>query len=268
MGQHLASFRELFRMEGERLNSEAYAEDSRRASINMVVRDDFESSDNENGNDSRERLDEIVTNNETGSKDNGNLDNDQLDLSLDNRNLKFESIYSQPLDTQEVRPVCSNGNFIGPNVEYREEEGACCSSSGSSNSSSSSEDSPANPTLRRTTKTLSFVKHKGKQRNKEQNPVCNHVVSSKKKRSNWVLKFNCAKSKSSKNNDIPEQPNNSTECVCTGYRRTEEHPMGAGIVFNNRPVASPPPIGPVIDLERFNPAEFSMEVRSLSSLAI
>jgi len=105
-----------------------------------------------------------------------------------------------------------------------------------------------------------------KQRNKDQSPVCNHVLSSKKKRSNWVLKFNCAKSKSSKNADIiPGQGNSNSDCVCTGYRRTEEHPMGAGTVFNSRsapqsPVLGPLPPSPVIDLSRFNPEEFPMEV--------
>jgi len=106
-----------------------------------------------------------------------------------------------------------------------------------------------------------------KQRNKDQSPICNHVLSSKKKRSNWVLKFNCAKSKSSKNTDIiPGQGNGNSDCICTGYRRTEEHPMGAGIVFNSRsapqsPVLGPLPPSPVIDLSRFNPEEFPMEVR-------
>ena len=107
----------------------------------------------------------------------------------------------------------------------------------------------------------------GKQRNKEQNPVCNHVVSSKKKRSNWVLKFNCAKSKTSKNTDIPGQGNNSSECICTGYRRTEEHPMGGTNLFNlsapHSPVLGPLPPSPVIDLSRFNPEEFPMEVNQI-----
>lgn len=101
--------------------------------------------------------------------------------------------------------------------------------------------------------------------------MCNHVLSSKKKRSNWVLKFNCAKSKSSnKNTDIiPGQGNSNSDCICTGYRRTEEHPMGAGIVFNSRsapqsPILGPLPPSPVIDLSRFNPEEFPMEVRSSS----
>lgn len=44
--------------------------------------------------------------------------------------------------------------------------------------------------------------------------------------------------------------------------------MGAGIVFNSRsapqsPVLGPLPPSPVIDLSRFNPEEFPMEVRLL-----
>ena len=42
--------------------------------------------------------------------------------------------------------------------------------------------------------------------------------------------------------------------------------MGAGIVFNSRsapqsPILGPLPPSPVIDLSRFNPEEFPMEVR-------
>ena len=112
-----------------------------------------------------------------------------------------------------------------------------------------------------------ILKILGKQRGKDQNPACSHFVCTKKKTRNWVLKFNCAKSKGSKNMDIPGQANSSSECVCTGYRRTEEHPMGAGIVFNSRsapqsPVLGPLPPSPVIDLSRFNPEEFPMEVNS------
>lgn len=105
--------------------------------------------------------------------------------------------------------------------------------------------------------------------------ACNHVLASKKKRSNWVLKLSCAKNKTSKNNDIPgSQSAGVAECVCTGYRRTEEHPMGAGTVFNGNgsgssksapqsPVLGPLPPSPVIDLSRFNPEEFPMEVSKL-----
>lgn len=54
---------------------------------------------------------------------------------------------------------------------------------------------------------------------------------------NWATKLNCRKMKvsqpkaASDSIDIP-QPSASCEvCVCTGYRRTAEHHLGAGIVF-------------------------------------
>ncbi|XP_058793950.1 suppressor of cytokine signaling 7 [Phymastichus coffea] len=201
----------------------------------------------------------------------GNLDNEQqqLNFDFDNHNSRFESLYSQPIDAGQC-----NGNFIDQQQPqqlqlevYNKAQEACCNSSGS-NASSSSEDSPVNPVLRRSSKTLSFGKRKvNKQLAKSQNPTtCNHVLSSKKKRNNWVLKLSCAKSKASKNTDIPGgQANGASECVCTGYRRTEEHPMGAGTVFNTSksapqsPVLGPLPPSPVIDLSRFNPEEFPME---------
>ncbi|XP_046989139.1 uncharacterized protein LOC124594778 [Schistocerca americana] len=60
----------------------------------------------------------------------------------------------------------------------------------------------------------------------------------KKKRNHWVLKFNCARLKGGGNcgpvsadTDIAE-PNISCEsCICTGYRRTEDHHLGAGVIF-------------------------------------
>ncbi|XP_059484207.1 suppressor of cytokine signaling 5 isoform X2 [Neocloeon triangulifer] len=54
---------------------------------------------------------------------------------------------------------------------------------------------------------------------------------------NWATKLNCRKMKvnqsktTSESIDIP-QPSAACEvCVCTGYRRTAEHHLGAGIVF-------------------------------------
>ncbi|XP_063990641.1 uncharacterized protein LOC135169507 [Diachasmimorpha longicaudata] len=258
MGQHLASFREFFRMSGKQ--AEACNNDCNNSNVDEMGNNEIDNRNNEsNGNQSGHS---ILVNEDT--KQNRNIDNEQLNLSLDNHNARFETIYSQPIESQEQGKICSNGNFGGNNeVDLKQQEPGC-SSSGGSNNSSSAEDSPGNPMLRRTSKTLSFGKRKSKQRDKDQNPVCNHALSSKKKRSNWVLKFNCAKNKGSKNTDIPEQSNNSSECVCTGYRRTEEHPMGAGVVFNNRSVPQSPELGPlppspVIDLSRFNPAEFPME---------
>jgi suppressor of cytokine signaling 5 len=60
----------------------------------------------------------------------------------------------------------------------------------------------------------------------------------KKKRPQWVLRFNCARLKSGSNSsggssepDIAEPNIGIESCVCTGYRRTEEHHLGAGVVF-------------------------------------
>lgn len=257
MGQHLASLRYFLKMESERALENCGCQTSQPMSIidvpNVNIEQDSPPVIEDNGNEPS-----LLRENEENKPDE-NLNNEHLDFGLDNHNSRFESIYSQQIDAQESKSTSNNGNFVN-----QKEQEPSCSSNASSNSSSSSEDSPTNLALRRTSKTLSFGKRRGKQRNKDQNPTCNHPLSSKKKRSNWVLKFNCAKSKGSKSTDIPGQGNNSSECVCTGYRRTEEHPMGAGVVFNSisapeSPVLGPLPPSPVIDLSRFNPEEFPME---------
>ncbi|XP_046817501.1 suppressor of cytokine signaling 5-like isoform X3 [Vespa crabro] len=263
MGQHFASLREFFKMDGEKQSTEIYSNVlQQQSTLEMVDQDDAENLPNYENNGNVPVLNfNVIPNRE--SKSEGNLGNHNLNLDLDNHNSRFESLYSQPVETQDSKQIRGNGNINNPETPFRQQE-ACSSSSGGSNSSSSSEDSPRTPPLRRSSKTLSFGKRKSKQRNKDQSPVCNHILSSKKKRSNWVLKF--AKSKTSKNTDIiPGQGNSSSDCVCTGYRRTDEHPMGAGIVFNSRsapqsPILGPLPPSPVIDLSRFNPEEFPMEV--------
>ncbi|KAF7400850.1 hypothetical protein HZH66_006034 [Vespula vulgaris] len=262
MGQHFASLREFFKMDGEKQSTEIYSNVlQQQSTLEMVDQDDTENLPNYENNGNVPVLNSNVIPNRE-SKSEGNLGNHNLNLDLDNHNSRFESLYSQPVETQDSKQIRGNGNINNPETPFRQQE-ACSSSSGGSNSSSSSEDSPRTPPLRRSSKTLSFGKRKSKQRNKDQSPVCNHILSSKKKRSNWVLKF--AKSKASKNTDIiPGQGNNSSDCVCTGYRRTDEHQMGTGIVFNTRsapqsPILGPLPPSPVIDLSRFNPEEFPME---------
>ncbi|XP_012277651.1 uncharacterized protein LOC105698193 [Orussus abietinus] len=263
MGQHFASLREFFRMDSDKQPAEAQTDVLHRPSSDMIDEDEIRSLSDIENNGNVPALNANITATDE-NKPVGNLNNEQLNLDFDNHNSRFECIYSHPADSQESKQPCSNGNFITEkDIDFKQQE-ACCSSSGSGNSSSCSDDSPINPALKRSSKTLSFGKRKNKQRNKDQGPICSHILSSKKKRSNWVLKFNCAKSKSSKNTDIPGQGNSNSECVCTGYRRTEEHPMGAGIVFNSRsapqsPVLGPIRASPVIDLSRFNPEEFPME---------
>ncbi|KOC68061.1 Suppressor of cytokine signaling 5 [Habropoda laboriosa] len=260
MGQHFASLREFFRMDSERQSLEACTNVIQPAQLEVMLQLENLHDNENNGNVPALNLNLIL---HEECKADGNLDNDHLSLDLDNHNSRFETLYSQPVETQESKEICSNGNIT--NELCFKQQKACCSSSGDSNTSSKSEDSPINPPLRRSSKTLSFVKRKGKQRSKDQSQMCTHVLSSKKKRSSWVLKFNCAKNKSSKSSDIiPGQGNNSSDCVCIGHRRTEEHPMGAGVIFNSRsapqsPVLGPLPPSPVIDLSRFNPEEFPME---------
>ncbi|KAL0273494.1 UNVERIFIED_CONTAM: hypothetical protein PYX00_006141 [Menopon gallinae] len=66
-----------------------------------------------------------------------------------------------------------------------------------------------------------------------------------KKKNNWVLKFNCAKLKSGLScpsssfaeTDLPESSAVCDTCICTGYRTTEEHHLGAGVVFESEPPA-------------------------------
>lgn len=66
-----------------------------------------------------------------------------------------------------------------------------------------------------------------------------------KKKNNWVLKFNCAKLKSGLScpsssfveTDLPESSVVCDSCICTGYRTTEEHHLGAGVVFESEPPA-------------------------------
>lgn len=52
-------------------------------------------------------------------------------------------------------------------------------------------------------------------------------TSTKNKSNKWVMKFNCTK----KERNCPEDTQNMKCCVCTCYRRTDEHHLGAGVVF-------------------------------------
>lgn len=158
MGQHFASLREFFRMDGERQSAEICASAfSQALPLEMVNQDGIDgSSENEANGNVPVVNSNILPNREC--KLEGNLDNDRLNLDLDNHNSRFESLYSQPVEAQDTKQVCTNGN-VATETTYRQQE-ACCSSSGGSNSSSSSEDSPVNPPLRRSSKTLSFGRRK------------------------------------------------------------------------------------------------------------
>ena len=151
MGQRFASLREFFRMDSVKQSLEEYPQSIRRPSIDMLDRGD---SDNLEHNGNILAVNANVIQNR--DKPEGNLDNEQLNLDLDNHNSRFESIYSHPIDGQEPKQCFNNGNFIAGEQETFKQPEACCSNSGSS-----SEESPVNPVLRRSTKTLSFGKRKG-----------------------------------------------------------------------------------------------------------
>lgn len=164
MGQRLASFREFFRMDGNKQHTSETCNTDSNEHADVVFdmlghNDDIENNLTDNENNGNQPVQNLIGSNDE-NKQSRNVNNEQM--SLDNHNSRFESIYSQPLDVQqESKQVCSNGNFVGGSETDFKQQEPCCSSSGS-NSSSSSEDSPINPTLRRTSKTLSFGKRKSK----------------------------------------------------------------------------------------------------------
>ncbi|XP_050425786.1 suppressor of cytokine signaling 5-like [Adelges cooleyi] len=63
-------------------------------------------------------------------------------------------------------------------------------------------------------------------------------IVSAKKLNHWVLRFNCSRLKSRNSkccnapDSIPESNVECETCVCTRYRRTEDHHLGAGVVFD------------------------------------
>lgn len=158
MGQHFASLREFFRMDSERQSSEVCANVIQSAQLEMMNQDGTKGlHDNENNGNVPVLNSNLILQEEC--KVDGNLDNDRLHLDLDNHNSRLETLYSQPVDAQDSKQNYSNGN-IANEICFKQQE-ACCSSSGCSNTSTSSEDSPVNPPLRRSSKTLSFGKRKG-----------------------------------------------------------------------------------------------------------
>lgn len=138
----------------------------------------------------------------------------------------FENIYSNGAESLKLQE--ENGNVLaGP-------ESSNCSCSKSADDVTEEAKSS-----RRTSssKSLSFVSGKRSRTKTVRSPK---ETGTKKKKNNWVLKFNCARLKSNgacsssvTETDIPESNVTCDSCVCTGYRRTEEHHLGAGIVFDS-----------------------------------
>lgn len=145
-------------MDGERESAEICTNAFQPLALEMANRGDTEGlHENENNGNVPVINSNILPNREC--KPEGNLDNDPLNLGLDNHNSRFESLYSQPAEAQDIKQICNNGNVIS-DASIRQQEACCSSPGGSNSSSSSSEDSPVNPPLRRSAKTLSFGKRK------------------------------------------------------------------------------------------------------------
>lgn len=136
-------------MDGERQSSEACTNVIQPEQLEMMNQDDIGNlhTNENNGNVPALNL-RLILHEEC--KTDGSLDNDHLNIDLDNHNSRFETLYSQPIETQDSKQICSNGN-ITREICFKQQD-ACCSSS---------EDSPINPPLRRCSKTLSFGKRKG-----------------------------------------------------------------------------------------------------------
>ncbi|KAK3933350.1 Suppressor of cytokine signaling 5 [Frankliniella fusca] len=147
----------------------------------------------------------------------------QIDNSLNNH---FESIYGTAASLLSTSSNSSSQDEENGNVPEQETQSA-----------------PGTPIAdngqhRRTSKSVSFVNSKRSRSKSLQ--TCKELSEgrSKKKRNHWVLKFNCSRLRtgcssvsSSSETYLPEPHTSCDACVCTGYRRTEEHHLGAGVVF-------------------------------------
>ncbi|RZF33949.1 hypothetical protein LSTR_LSTR010432 [Laodelphax striatellus] len=206
------------------------------------------------------------------SDNNGNEDIG-LAISL---NEHFENIYSNNSDNFRTSTTETNGNVL-PEVDENLDNFASASSSDSGKSndeelniSGSSKESKCSNSGKSCPKSVKCVKEMSGN-------------SGKKKRNHWVLRFNCARFNGSSSSgagsetDIAEPNIGCDSCVCTGYRRTEDHHLGAGVVFETSTstqtphqsecALNPNPVNvnperlalPVIDLSKFNPEDYPIE---------
>ena len=185
-----------------------------------------------------------------------------------NRDVEENSNFLPPgsnnLNCDEVGGVGQNNNSMNNHFESIYGTAASLLSSSSNSSTSQDEENgnapeqetqsaPGTPLAdngprRRTSKSLPFVNSKRSRSKSLQTSKELSEGRSKKKRNHWVLKFNCSRLKtgcgsvsSSSETYLPEQHTNCDSCVCTGYRRTEEHHLGAGVVFESNPLNSQTP---------------------------
>lgn len=132
MGQRFASLQVLLKMDGKKHHTEQ-------------VSSGYDQNESNGNNVAVLSIKEIKSDN-----------NESLDL--DNHNSRFESLYSQPSDNQDSKQRSfSNGNLV---ESTSKQEFSLCDP-GNGNNSCSLQDSNVNPALKRSLKTLSFVKRKG-----------------------------------------------------------------------------------------------------------
>lgn len=88
------------------------------------------------------------------------------------------------------------------------------------------------PSARRKFRTLTFGRHYGKTNATYEGGGTSGGKDGlkKKRKSPWTFRFNY-RLRRDPATDILDPNSGSVACVCTGYRRTEEHHLGAGLVF-------------------------------------
>lgn len=102
------------------------------------------------------------------------------------------------------------------------------------------------------TPSTSGCKHNNSNNKKQSRTVRSSKVyntcSTKKKKNKWVMKFSCARSKSSSSID-------SSPCVCTAYKKVSD----GDVVDSSPDTTQSRALLPVIDFSKFNPDDYSTE---------
>lgn len=247
----------------------------------------------------------ILGRSDRSAMDNSNSSRLTVDVAISHSNVNgnnaegvdqhFESIYSNCTESSESEE--KNGNMVeqGGSVYScvcQNKGDIACSEKCKDESNvhplcKKSEEHNVGGIRRGTSRTLSFVNSKRARAKSLRSPKETGSSGSKKKRNNWVLKFNCARLKGGGScggvgteTDIPEPNVGCESCMCTSYRRTEEHHLGAGVVFeaaprqqefcpgsesgtssneDNATLAVLSPADRLIDMSKFNPEDYPIE---------
>ncbi|KAG8258505.1 uncharacterized protein LOC124364148 [Homalodisca vitripennis] len=231
------------------------------------------------------------TSSETNNLSHDNNGNNESGFGLDDH---FENIYSNSSDNP--RNIEDNGNSMLSQLRQGNSSNSQLSTGNLGLSQNSSDSGSVLFNVSQENQSCSsgneikFCTSKSMRQKRSQKGTCfpKDVPGNngKKKRNHWVLRFNCARLKGGNSsnaagseNDIAEPNVGCDTCVCTGYRRTEDHHLGAGVVFgtaslqqrkNESVINSDSSSGeedrdcilrtqPVIDLSKFNPEDYPIE---------